>query len=104
MDLLKKEGLTGLAAVILLGGAYLYFFDSSFLTPPVFITDTNVSTFTNTFIKLAPVTFDTEILSDPRFLSLTDIAPLITSEPAGRVDPFAPLPVVGGKPLLGSKP
>lgn len=48
-------------------------------------------TFLNFAAQLEPVAFDTSILSDPRFMSLTDIRTTIVPEPTGRRDPFAPL-------------
>lgn len=41
--------------------------------------------------KIDPVTLDTSIFSDPRFTGLVDIRTAVLPEPAGRVDPFAPL-------------
>lgn len=41
--------------------------------------------------QLDPVTFDTSILTDPRFMALIDIRTAILPETSGRADPFAPL-------------
>jgi flagellar basal body-associated protein FliL len=41
--------------------------------------------------KIDPITFDTTILSDPRFTARQDIRTTIIPEPSGRRDPFAPL-------------
>ena len=46
--------------------------------------------------QLQPITFNTAIFSDPRFTSLVDISTVVTSEPSGRIDPFAPIPGVKG--------
>ena len=40
--------------------------------------------------ELDSIEFDTSILADPRFLSLSNIHTAITPEPMGREDPFAP--------------
>lgn len=47
--------------------------------------------------QLDPVTFDTHILTDPRFAALADIRTAIIPETLGRADPFAPLPGVSTK-------
>lgn len=47
--------------------------------------------------KLDPVTFDTKILTDPRFMALVDIRTAIVPETSGRTDPFSPLPGVVNK-------
>lgn len=41
--------------------------------------------------ELSPISFDTSIFTDPRFLALVDLATPITPEIPGRADPFAPL-------------
>ncbi len=46
--------------------------------------------------QLQPITFNTAIFSDPRFAALVDISTVVTSEPSGRIDPFAPIPGVKG--------
>jgi hypothetical protein len=43
--------------------------------------------------QLESVTINTEILSDPRFVELVDIATPVLSEDTGRIDPFFPLTV-----------
>ena len=75
-------------------GFYFFFYDSG--TDPV-LTSTNglASDAELSFISLVgqidPITFDTSLLSDPRFISRNDIRTAIVPEPAGRRDPFAPL-------------
>ncbi len=49
------------------------------------------ATFVNLVSQLDSVTFDTSILSDPRFTGLQDIHTAILPEASGRPDPFAPL-------------
>ena len=41
--------------------------------------------------QLEPLSFDTSILSDARFVALVDLHTAILPEPQGRRDPFAPL-------------
>ena len=47
--------------------------------------------FVNLSAQLVPLTFDTSILTDPRFTSLIDLHTAILPEAIGRRDPFAPL-------------
>ena len=47
-----------------------------------------------TLLTLRAVSLSGTILSDPSFRRLKDFSTPITLEPAGRVDPFAPLPTV----------
>ena len=56
------------------------------------------SVFINLAAQIEPVSFDTSILSDPRFLGLQDIHTAIVPEPVGRTDPFAPLSRTPGNP------
>ena len=85
-----------LGIAILGGAAYLLFFNTSSDTSAVSVTggastsqaETN---FLNLSSQIEPVTFDTTILSDPRFMALVDIHTAILPETAGRKDPFAPL-------------
>jgi len=46
---------------------------------------------------LQPITFNTGIFSEPRFMALVDLATPITPETVGRFDPFAPVPGVSEK-------
>lgn len=41
---------------------------------------------------LRPISFDTDIFSDPRFNALVDLTTPIAPETFGRLDPLAPLP------------
>ena len=49
-------------------------------------------TFLNLASQLDTISFDTTVLSDPRFLALVDIRTAILPEATGRIDPFATLP------------
>lgn len=83
------------AAVVALGlGYYFLFFNSSAAT--ALTSDGNdVSDAELSFIalvsRLDPITFNTELLSDPRFTSRQDIRTTIIPEVSGRKDPFAPI-------------
>lgn len=46
----------------------------------------------STLLALRAVKLDATIFSDPAFVSLKDFSTQIVPEPAGRTDPFAPLP------------
>ncbi len=50
------------------------------------------TTFLNLTSRLEPVSFDTSILSDPRFQSLQNLATTVLPETSGRVNPFSPIP------------
>ena len=97
MNFLRSHLTTVLAIiVIVLGGAYFLFSDSSKTAPPLTATPSlgagggPEQQFLELFNRLELVSFDTSILSDERFRSLSDLATPLTDESAGRVDPFAP--------------
>lgn len=46
--------------------------------------------------QLRPISFDTSIFSEPRFMALIDLATPVASEPTGRLDPFAPIAGISG--------
>lgn len=48
-------------------------------------------TFSNLSSELDSITFNTTVLSDPRFQALVDIHTAILPETSGRSDPFAPI-------------
>jgi hypothetical protein len=81
-------------AVVIAAAVYMLFFKtdpSSALTA----SSSPVSDAEFTFIQLAseiqPITFDTAILSDTRFLWLVDMQTAVVPEPQGKRDPFAQL-------------
>ena len=97
MNFLRSHLTTVLATVVIvLGGAYFLFSGSSETTPA--LTATPVAgagsgleqQFLELFNRLQLVSFDTSVLQDERFRSLSDLATPLTDESAGRVDPFAP--------------
>lgn len=96
MKLSRKNLLTiGCAAIVLLAGFYYFFFIASSSDETVLSTGAPASEAEVSFIalvgKLDPIEFDTRIMEDPRFNSLTDIRIEVIPEPQGRTDPFGPL-------------
>jgi len=76
----------------LLGPAYFLFTSSSSNTDVVTATiptSDAEAVFVNLASQLVPMTFDTSILSDPRFISLVDLHTAVLPEQKGRRDPFA---------------
>lgn len=83
------------AGIVVLGGLYWYFFSGSedidaslTSTPAASPLETRFLTLSG---ELDPISFDTQIFSDSRFLALINLTTEITAEPQGRADPFAPL-------------
>jgi hypothetical protein len=84
-----------ISIIIVFGGGiyYFFFFDQS--SGPALVggapaaTDAEMS-FIALVGRIDPITFDTRLLSDPRFTNRTDIRTTVLPESAGRVDPFAP--------------
>lgn len=80
--------------VIVAGGLGYYFFffnsntDAALSSGPVTASDAELS-FISLVGKLEPITFDTSILSDPRFTGRQDIRTAIVPEATGRKDPFS---------------
>ncbi|MCR4333985.1 MAG: hypothetical protein NUV60_03175 [Patescibacteria group bacterium] len=75
-------------------GAYWYFFTGTADQAPLTIVTTENPVQTQFQIlvsQLQPISFDTAILSDARFMSLVNLATPITPESSGRLDPFASL-------------
>jgi hypothetical protein len=90
------------ASLVVAGGIYWYFFtgspapqQGSLITG--FSQSRAQAQFEVLIGELGPISFDLTILSDPRFNSLVDLTTPITPEPAGRKDPFAPIPGVSTK-------
>lgn len=90
----QKTILTILAILVVAGGAYWYFFTgNSGNAAPLTVTalgDPSQTRFQTMITELQPITFDTSIFSDARFMALVDISTAITPESTGRLDPFAP--------------
>ena len=90
-----------LAASIVAVGAWWYFFYDSGNLPPLTVdsppTNPTQAHFQTLVSQLKPITINTEILTDDRFLSLQDLTTPITEEQKGRSDPFAPISGVSAR-------
>ena len=84
-----------ISTIAILGGIYWYFFTGTTDQQPLTtsVSDNRVQTkFQGLVSQLKPISFNSQIFSDPAFMSFIDLSTPITSEPSGRPDPFAPLP------------
>ncbi len=91
--------LTIIATIVVAAGAYWYFFtgtEQPSLTIGVEGTQTQAR-FQTLVGELSPISFNTDIFSDPRFNALVNITMPVSPEPVGRLDPFAPVTSVNGK-------
>ena len=80
-----------LVTLLVGGGAYWYFFMNTSNNPPLTTSGTvnpAQAQFTALVSQLQPISFDTSIFSDPRFMALTDLTTPIEPESSGRTDPF----------------
>jgi len=97
---LSTSLLLAAAALIVAGGLYWYFSSGSSGPQPTLLVTTQSgdaeTTFRSLLSELQPITFDTSIFSDPRFNVLVDITTAVSPEPAGRLDPFAPVSGTSG--------
>jgi len=87
--------ISAVAIVVVLSGVYWYFF-GGISTSATSLSETSAqgSGTGQIFLltsEIANVSFDTSLLSDPRFAVLKDISTPIAPEPQGRTDPFAPI-------------
>lgn len=84
-----------ITTLIVASGAYWYFFTGTgnepSLTPQTTENQSQLQ-FQILVSELQPISFNTGIFSDPRFLALVDLTTPITPEASGRPDPFAPVP------------
>ena len=83
-----------LTALIASGGAYWYYQMANEAGPTLTRdNDQNVAQvqFQTLVTELEPISFDTSVFSDPRFIALTDLTTSIAPEQSGRTDPFAPV-------------
>lgn len=99
MKLNSNTTFLGIATLLVLAGAYWFFFSGSSAPPLSLSGSQNVAQarFEMLIGELAPISFDLSILSDERFAALLDITVPTTPEPIGRTDPFAPLPGVSAQ-------
>ncbi len=83
-----------LTALIAGGGAYWYY-QMANEAEPTLTEDTSQNVaqiqFQTLVTELEPISFDTSVFSDPRFIALRDITTSIAPEQPGRADPFAPV-------------
>lgn len=89
-----------LATIAIAGGAYWYFFTGTGNEPPLTATVTGNEAQTEFQVlvsELQPISFDTTIFSDARFVSLVSLATPISVETSGRIDPFASISNAVGK-------
>lgn len=89
-----------ISALIVAAGAYWYFFTGTGNEVPLTADATpNVaqSQFEALVSELGPISFDTRIFEEPRFMALVDLSTPIAPETSGRLDPFAAIPGVIGK-------
>jgi hypothetical protein len=96
----SKNILIIVSALVVAGGAYWYFFTGTGNQAPLTTTTATSqaqTTFQTLVSELQPISFDTTILSDPRFRALVDITTPVSPEPSGRTDPFATVAGVSGK-------
>ena len=88
------------ATIVVALGAYWFFFTGTEEELPLtaISSENEAQTRFQTLVsQMQPISFDTKIFSDPRFMALVDLATPVTPETAGRLDPFAPVPGVSGK-------
>ena len=89
-----------IATLIVAAGAYWYFFTGTGNEPPLTTSATENAAhirFQTLVSELQPISFNTSIFSDPRFMALIDLTTPITPETLGRLDPFAPVPGISEK-------
>jgi len=83
-----------LATLVVAAGAYWYFFTDTGNEPPLTpsVTQSQAQVQFQVLLgELQPISFNTGIFSDPRFVALVDLSTPITPETMGRLDPFAPV-------------
>lgn len=83
-----------IATLVIAGTAYWFFFTGTGNQPPLTanLTSTQAQVQFQTLVsQLQPITFSTNIFSDPRFAALADLTTPIQPESGGRIDPFAPV-------------
>ena len=93
MKFLKKN-LSIVALIIVALGAAIYYMypdDTETITADGSPSSSSEASFLGYANELDTVILNTELFSDPRFLSLKDIRTTVVSELSGRRDPFAPL-------------
>jgi len=100
MKLTSKTTSIILAAIVIAAGVYWYFFTGTGnqlpLTPGAGESQVQMQ-FRMLASELQPISFNTDIFSDPRFDALVDFRTPISPETTGRLDPFAVITSISGK-------
>ncbi len=94
MKLKSNTILIIISTLVVAAGAYWYFFAGTGNETPLSVETTGSITqarFQSLSSQLQPISFDTKIFSDSRFMVLIDLTTPLTQDPSGRVDPFAPV-------------
>lgn len=89
-----------IVTLIVAGAAYWYFFTGTGDQPPLTASSSENASqthFQSLVSELQPISFQTDIFSNPSFTSLVNLATPVTPEAQGRIDPFAPLSSATGK-------
>jgi len=93
---MKSNTITLIALTIIIAGTgYWYFATQTGSDVPITSsTETAPRTqFQGLLNELRSISFDTTIFSNSKFISLVDLKVPVTSEPSGRLDPFAPVSI-----------
>ena len=95
MKITSNTTLIVIGALIVAAGAYWYFFTGTGNEIPLTSLDASTNQEQTQFQalvnELQPISFNTDILSDPRFNVLVDLRTPVIPESVGRLDPFAPI-------------
>jgi len=88
-----------IATLVVAIGAYWYFSTGTEQLPLTPGTGGNQAQtqFQALVSELQPISFNTDIFSDPKFNALIDLRTPVIPESSGRLDPFAPVISISGK-------
>jgi hypothetical protein len=94
-SLLHNKGILAVILIVVVGGAWYGLTSST--TPTPVLSSTGVDTtgddsIVRSLLALQAITLSGTIFSDPAYATLKDFTTAIVPVPAGRTDPFAPLP------------
>ena len=81
-------------ALVVAAGVFWYYSTKTGNEPPLTVlsAENQAQTRFQTLVSELPISFNTSIFSESRFMALVDLATPITPETAGRLDPFAVIP------------
>lgn len=94
LNLNMNNVLIAIGAIVVAGFAYWFFFTDTGNETPITATlagSESQGRFESLVRQLGPISFKTDVLSDPRFRALVNLATPVATELSGRVDPFAPI-------------